>query len=145
MPNAYDVTIPDADDGDNPLRALLVATFEPPETFDVRLKTESKALAMAEGKQASIEDLQTYLSDVDSLTFNFVTRENCPDKGGYPQQQPRQAHSARRPHTFPPASPIPPPTLPPTPFRPAPKPPKSSHPAVPPEEPAFIYLRRASS
>ena len=119
-----DVTIPDADDGDNPLRALLVPTFEPPETFDVRLKTESKALAMAEGTQASIEDLQTYLSDVYSLTLNFVTRENCPDKGGSPQQ-PRTAHSARRPHTFPPASPIPP-TLP-TLFRPPrpPKPPKS--------------------
>jgi len=117
------LTIPDAADGDTPLRALLVATFEPPETFDVRLKTEYKVLAMAEGKQASIADLRTYLSDFYSLTINLVTRENCPDKGGYPQQ-PRKAHSARRPHTFPPVSPIPP-TLP-TLFRPPrpPKPPK---------------------
>ena len=34
------LTIPDAADGDTPLRALLVATFEPSETFDVKLKTE---------------------------------------------------------------------------------------------------------
>ena len=117
-------TIPDAADGDTPLRALLVATFKPPGTFDVRLKTEYKALAMAEGKQASIADLQTCLRDFSSLTINLVTRENCPDKGEYPQQ-PRKAHSARRPHTFPPVSPIPP-TLP-TLFRPPrpPKPPKS--------------------
>jgi len=118
------LTIPDAADGDTPLRALLVATFEPSETFDVKLKTEYKVLAMAEGKQASIADLRTYISDFYSLTINLVTRENCPDKGGYPQQ-PRKAHSARRPHTFPPVSPIPP-TLP-TLFRPPrpPKPPKS--------------------
>ena len=49
LEGAMDVAISVADDGDDPLRALLVAPFEPPETFDVRLKTE--ALAMAIGKR----------------------------------------------------------------------------------------------
>ena len=44
-----DATIPDADNGDDLLRALLMATFEPPETFDARLKAEYKALAMTKG------------------------------------------------------------------------------------------------
>ena len=51
------VDIPDAADGDDPLRALLVDTFETPEPFNSRFKTECKALAMTKGKPASIEDL----------------------------------------------------------------------------------------
>ena len=79
LEGAMDVKIPDADDGDDPLRALLVATFEPPETFDSRLKADCKALAMPKGKQASIEDLQTYLSDFYSLIQEFFNRGQIED------------------------------------------------------------------
>ena len=74
-----DVKIPDADDGDDPLRALLVATFEPPETFVARLKADCKALAMTKGKPASIEDLQTYLSDFYSRIQDFFNRGQIDD------------------------------------------------------------------
>ena len=79
LEGAMNVTIPDPDDGDDPLRALLVATFEPPETFDSRLKADCKALAMPKGKQASIEDLQTYLSDFYSLIQEFFNRGQIED------------------------------------------------------------------
>ena len=79
LEGAMNVTIPDPDDGDDPLRALLVATFEPPETFDSRLKADCKALAMPKGKQASIEDLQTYLSDFYSLIQDFFNRGQIAD------------------------------------------------------------------
>jgi len=79
LEGAMDVKIPDADDGDDPLRALLVATFEPPETFDARLKADCKALAMTKGKPASIEDLQTYLSDFYSLIQEFFNRGQIED------------------------------------------------------------------
>jgi hypothetical protein len=79
LEGAMNVTIPDADDGDDPLRALLVATFEPPETFDSRLKADYKALAMTKGKPASIEDLQTYLSDFYSLIQDFFNRGQIDD------------------------------------------------------------------
>jgi len=79
LEGAMDVKIPDADDGDDPLRALLVATFEPPETFDARLKADCKALAMTKGKPASIEDLQTYLSDFYSLVQEFFNRGQIED------------------------------------------------------------------
>ena len=73
------VDIPDAADGDDPLRALLIDTFETPETFDSRFKAECKALAMAKGKQANIEDLQNYLSDFYSLIQGFVDRGQIED------------------------------------------------------------------
>ena len=55
------IGISDAADGEELLRALLIDTFETPETFDSRFKAECKALAMAKGKQANVEDLQNYL------------------------------------------------------------------------------------
>jgi len=73
------VDIPDAADGDDPLRELLIDTFETPETFDSRFKAECKALAMAKGKQANIEDLQNYLSDFYSLIQGFVDRGQIED------------------------------------------------------------------
>jgi hypothetical protein len=73
------VDIPDAADGDDPLRALLVDTFETPETFDYRFKTACKALAMPKGKQANIEELQIYLSDFYSLIQGFVDRGQIDD------------------------------------------------------------------
>ena len=73
------VDIPDAADGDDPLRALLVDSFETPDTFDNRFKTECKALAIPKGKQASIEDLQIYLSDFYSLIQGFVDRGQIED------------------------------------------------------------------
>ena len=51
------MTAPAADVGDGILRALLVATFETPETFDARFQAECKALVMPKGKPANVEDL----------------------------------------------------------------------------------------
>ena len=73
------VDILDAADGDEPLRALWINTFEIPETFDFRFKTQCKALAMPKGKPASIEDLQNYLSDFYSLIQAFVDRGQIED------------------------------------------------------------------
>ena len=73
------VDIPDAADSDEPLRALLIDTFETPETFDSRFKAECKALAMAKGKQANVEDLQNYLSDFYSFIQGFVDRRQIED------------------------------------------------------------------
>jgi len=73
------VVIPDSAGGDDPLRTLLIDTFETPETFDYRFKNECKALAMSKGKQASIEDLQIYLSDFYTLIQGFVDRGQIAD------------------------------------------------------------------
>ena len=73
------VEIPDAADGDEPLRDLLINTFETPDTSDFRFKTQCKALAMSKGKPASIEDLQNYLSDFYSLIQGFVDRGQIED------------------------------------------------------------------
>jgi len=73
------VDIPDPADGDEPLRAILIDTFETPETFDSRFKAECKALTMVKGKQANVEDLQSYLSDFYSLIQGFVDRGQIVD------------------------------------------------------------------
>ena len=73
------VDIPEAANGDDPLRDLLIGTFETPKTFDSRLKTECRVLATSKGKQANIEDLQTYLSDFYYLMQGFVDRGQIED------------------------------------------------------------------
>ena len=56
------VDIPDTADGDDPLRALLINTFETPETFDFRFKTQCKALAMPKGNACEMHRYQCDLS-----------------------------------------------------------------------------------
>ena len=73
------VAIPDAEDGDDPLRTLLEDNFETQDTFQIRFKSACKRLAMVKGHKADIEDLQVYLSDFYELVQGFADRGQIKD------------------------------------------------------------------
>jgi len=73
------IEVPDATDGDDPLRTLLEDTFETQDTFQIRFKSACKGLAMVKGRKANIEDLQVYLSDFYELVQGFADRGQIAD------------------------------------------------------------------
>ena len=73
------MVIPDAEDGDDPLRTLLEDTFETQDTFQTRFKSACKSPAMVKGRKADIEDLQLYLSDFWVLVQGFADRGQIED------------------------------------------------------------------
>ena len=73
------VVIPDSADGDEPLRTLLEDNFVTQDTFQIRLKSACKRLAMVKGCKADIEDLQVYLSDFYEFVQEFANRGKIED------------------------------------------------------------------